>query len=86
MDTTCLPFLARGKLWMPNIVSNCHANILHQTAKRSLESIDWLFESPVPFAWKQEAHYQRAVREFESTQKLSHSDKEDSGVVEVKDV
>lgn len=71
---------------MPSTASEFYTNITDQTAKRSLESIDWLFESPVPFAWKQEAHYQRAVREFESTQKLGHSDKEDSGIVEVKDV
>lgn len=48
-----------------------------QTAKRSLESIDWLFESKVPFTWKQEARYREAKAEYDRMHDL-HSSNEES--------
>ncbi|CAL5871478.1 uncharacterized protein PFLUO_LOCUS5729 [Penicillium psychrofluorescens] len=54
-----------------------------ETAKRSLESIDWLFESPVPFTWKQEANYNRTKAEFDRLHYNNHADKQDGTLSEV---
>lgn len=42
-----------------------------ETAKRSLESIDWLFESKVPFTWVQERRYRAAMDEFDRVKEVN---------------